>query len=299
MTMPIGALKKASAGMSNPQDAAGLYYQWGRKDPMGRPKDFTTTSGNGIFDVKGPDQTTALNLGDSDYSISGGNLRNCMIWFANSSIAERNTLKDAYNQSDKSKSQGRFMIDYTVSKPWMYIMCNDDSFHNNWTKQDDWLWGNGYSSASFHLMDETYKSIFDPSPEGFRVAPQDLWIVFTKSHGHADGSSLSGGELDTFISDNFNVASNTFQNGNNANGWSFYYQGWRGSEPGKTAFYLASGVRVRNGGTIGDVGNNGYTWASAPDGISGSYLFFVSKRVTPYAANGRAYGFPGRCVPEP
>ena len=299
MTMPIGALKKASAGMSNPQDAAGLYYQWGRKDPMGRPTDFTTTSGNGILDVKGPDQTTALNLGDSDYSIAGGNLRNCIIWFANSSIADRNTLKDAYNQSDKSKSQGRFMIDYTLSKPWMYIMCNDDSFHNNWTKQDDWLWGNGYPSGSFHYMEETYKSIFDPSPEGFRVAPQDLWVAFTKTHGHSDGSSLSGDELDAFISENFNVVSNTFQNGNNANGWNFYYQGWRGSVPGKSVFYLASGVRVRNGGTVGDVGNNGYSWASAPDGISGSYLFYVAKRITPSAANGRAYGFPVRCVQEP
>ena len=90
MTMPIGAIIKAYAGMSNPQDAAGFYYQWGRKDPLGRPTSYTASNGQDIRNVFGPDQSTALNVGDAVYGVTGGNLRDCEIWFANAGTAVQN-----------------------------------------------------------------------------------------------------------------------------------------------------------------------------------------------------------------
>lgn len=296
MTMPIGAVKKASPGMSNPEKAAGLYFQWGRKDPMGRPTNFGSGNGGDILVVKGPDQSANLNIGDAEYSITGGNLKDCEIWFAHSDkSASKNVLVNAWNATDKSKTLGRFMIDYTVSKPWMFILVNNE-YSNNWTQQDDWLWGNGAPSNTYPFIEETYKSIFDPSPVGFRVAPQDLWLVYTKNHGNAEGSSYSGSELESFLMENCNIVTSTYANSNNANGYTFYYQNWK---TGPTEFLLMSGRREAGSGTLNAVGSFGYSSGSSPGGVKGSYFGMHTRGVFPLAAGDRSIGYPVRCVQEP
>ncbi|MCM1251074.1 MAG: hypothetical protein NC209_08050 [Alistipes sp.] len=61
---------------------------------------------------------------------------------------------------------------------------------------------------------------------------------------------------------------------------------------------LASGLRDRTSGALGNVGTNGYSWSSSP--LSGSasagFLLFESGNVNPLHADGRSYGFPVRCV---
>ncbi len=277
MTMPIGALKKGVAGMSDPLNASGLFYQWGRKDPLGRPG---SIGGAQVFDVLGSDQSTSLNIGDSQHNISGGNLNDCMIWFANSSGAEgENVLLNDWNNSSKSNTLSRFMLEYAISHPWMYIMC--DGQYKNWTVNDDWLWGNGYPHKTYPLMEETYKSIFDPSPEGFRVAPQDLWLSFVSTRMNSSTKS------------EFNLVSSTF-----SNGYTFYCGGW---QSGATDYYFASGYRLRSTGRMSNVGSEGFWWASSPVGNNAAHFFFNAYSVFPLDSSNRSRGggFPVRCVQEP
>ena len=300
MTMPIGAVKKASPGMANPEKAAGLYFQWGRKDPLGRPTNFTPSTGGDILNVLGPDQSSALNIGDSDYSITGGNLKSCEIWFSDGvgSTASRNTLLNAW-KSTGTGELSRFILNYTVSKPWMHILSVDEnmtSYLNSWIPVDDWLWGNGYEKTSYPTIEKTYKSIFDPSPEGYRVPPRDLWVNFVKNHASADARSYSGDALTEYKTNNFNVASLTFSLANNANGYAFYYQGWK---TGPTDFYLASGIRRHENGAIGGVTSAGSSWASSYNTRdAGSRLAFSSDYVLPLTGMYRADGYPIRCIKE-
>lgn len=295
MTMPIGAIKKASSGMSNPATAVGFYYQWGRKDPLGRPTNFSSTNGGDIMNVLGSDQTTALNIGDSDYSIAGGNLKDCEIWFSNSNgNAVNNVLHNAWSD-DLGITRERFMIEYTVSKPWMYILCDDSQFGNSWIPQDDWLWGNGYDRYDYPVMEATYKSIFDPSPEGYRVAPRDLWVCFTKTNTNADARNYSGAALEEYKNTNFNTTSISISAANNANGYSFYYQGWK---TGPTEFYLAAGNRNRDNGSVTGVSTVGSVWSSSNNGTDGGRLAFSANYLMPITGMQRAYGYTVLCVKE-
>ena len=66
-------------------------------------------------------------------------------------------------------------------------------------------------------------------------------------------------------------------------------------------FYPASGYRGSGTGGLGNVGVNGYAWSSSPAGaasVYGSFLLFESRGVNPEHYDGRAFGFPVRCVQE-
>ena len=245
--------------------------------------------------VKGADQTTDLNVGDPEYSITGGNLKDCEIWFANdNNNAANNILLNAWNATDQSKTLGRFVIEYSVSKPWMYILVSG-KYDNNWTQVDRYLWGNGDASITYPIMDETYKSIFDPSPEGYRVAPADLWANFTMSNTNAK-SSATGAALELFKTENFNVVSVAYSNTNKANGYGFYYQGWKS---GDVDFYLTSGYRTRGSGSLcGDVGSEGNLWASRCVELNSASLHITASSVMNRNTAARALGYPVRCVKE-
>lgn len=295
MTMPIGAIKKAYPGMPNPEKAGGIYYQWGRKDPQGRRTHFNSDNGGGILAVKGADQTTSLNIGDSDYGVSGGNLNDCKIWFAyDGGNSSQNRLKEAWEASDQTKSIGRFMIDYSVSKPWMFICCMDASYESNWTQRDDWLWGNGFMIDEYPLINETYKSIFDPSPEGFRVPPIDLCVNFTRSRKGTQAT-----DMDIFLSEDINVdvsVTNSFVSTNNANGYAFYFQDWKS---GPSDFYLVTGQRVRDGNT-GNATNAVAMWTSgiAASGARSRFIYYRNDHVNPVNIDHRVRGYPIRSVKE-
>jgi len=298
MTMPIGAVKKASPGMANPEKAAGLYYQWGRKDPLGRPTNYNANNGGDVLLVKGPDQTTDLNIGDESNGITGGNLKDCEIWFAKKNgSATENKLLNNYNNSGTSQSLAHYILEYSISRPWMFIMVS--GIHDeSWVPADKSLWGNPYDFKSYPLMENTYKTIFDPSPEGFRVAPQDLWIGFTKSH-EAASSSATGDDLTTFKMENFNISDYNFNCENNARGYAFYYQGWKSGS--QLDFYLVSGSRFRSNGNIQDLLTYSVVWSSSVNASSSnsSCLRISNNDVSPYLGNLRGNANPIRCVQEP
>ncbi len=295
MTMPIGSLKKADPNMEDPQKAMGLYYQWGRKDPMGRATHHNHIGGGQVLEVKGPDQSTALSIGDPDYEITGGNLRQCIIWLAKSGGSENeNKLHNAWNALSSPKPElSRFMLDYTVSKPWMFVACQD-VYDNSWIPNDNWLWGNGYGVEVYPTMEDTYKSIFDPSPEGFRIAPVDIFLCATKSHGVADGAGYSGDDLEAFKAENFNVVSNVFDNGNNTQGYSFYFQNWKS---GPSVHVLTNGQRMRNG-DMTDVLSDTRYWLSGALTKAARYCLFRENYCSAESGGDRSRGCQTICVKE-
>ena len=58
------------------------------------------------------------------------------------------------------------------------------------------------------------------------------------------------------------------------------------------------GFRVYGSGMLWYVGNSGYSWSSSMAGTSAHYLSFYYGGIGPQHGNGRAYGFPLRCLRE-
>jgi hypothetical protein len=134
----------------------------------------------------------------------------------------------------------------------------------------DNLWGNGsgtyagWSSTSNSVFPT--KTLFDPCPPGYVVAPRNTW------------------------STNFTKESSTW----GTNGRTFTYDGTN------TTFYPASGLRLNGEGiTLNNVGAYGYNWSSSPgeseDG-RGGFLKFFSGDVYPLNHGHRADGYSVRCA---
>ena len=126
----------------------------------------------------------------------------------------------------------------------------------------DWASPNNYTSKKWNdITDADGKSLFDPSPKGWRLPNRENFSNFSTT---------------TFTWDNSN-------NGRTYEGNWFPAAGYRGS--------YDSGM---NG-----VGGYGNCWSSSPyNGNYGYFLGFDSSYVSPSADYNRAYGFSVRCVQE-
>lgn len=81
------------------------------------------------------------------------------------------------------------MIKYATENPTKFIFDKDGKYGYTWTiKKNDHLWGNG-SGYLFPRKGQIYKSIYDPCPDGYRVAPKDLWNMFTVDGGNKSYTS--------------------------------------------------------------------------------------------------------------
>ena len=126
----------------------------------------------------------------------------------------------------------------------------------------DWASPNNYISKKWNdITDADGKSLFDPSPKGWRLPNRENFSNFSST---------------TFTWDNSN-------NGRT------YEDNW----------FPAAGTRdFRNGGMNG-VGRNGFYWSSSPcNGNYGYNLFFDSGSVFLFNYSDRALGFSVRCVQE-
>ncbi len=140
------------------------------------------------------------------------------------------------------------------------------------------LWGN---AAGYSYPESTYKSVFDPCPQGYKVAPKELWRIFTKYTGNTSTAA------------NFNVS------GSFANGWTFYVAST--NKTGATDFYPASGWRYGPSGGLYSVGTDGFVWGSgqySASAVVGTNLYFHVSAVHPESNGQRACGYPVRCVQE-
>lgn len=114
-----------------------------------------------------------------------------------------------------------------VENKYFYFWTNADK---NISDIEPWMWDN-YGDK---------KTIFDPSPKGWRVPPQDFWIGFTKN-----GESINQKAVDDFES--FEELINSTESASdmaNDFGIYLYIDGWK---TGEKVFFPCPGTRLASG----------------------------------------------------
>lgn len=277
MPIALGAMNKATVavdGTGTTESNAksfGLYYQWGRKDPLGRPSTITAS-------------------GDSYVATSFDGLSGITKWNQPENMCDLST-----NSAITPNTIDVDMIGYATRNPTQFIYDTKDAHNYDWViKKNDHLWGNGsgYLYPRKSQTDKIYKSIYDPCPEGYRVAPKDLWNRFT-----VDGGNYGSQDTDAKRDATFNAANRNSLG--TQRGYFFYYTATP-FQTGETDFYPASGFRNRTSGALTTVGSYGYSWSSSPSrsSTSAGSLRFGASGVSPQNDSSRAFGFPVRCVRE-
>ncbi len=135
------------------------------------------------------------------------------------------------------------------------------------TPQNDASWGDG-----------TAKSVYDPCPEGWRVAPDGTWSDFNSGSSYDwDGLFRKNSEWDWIDVD---LAGGLYAAGS------------------VRVFYPAPGYRHRDTGALSSVGYGGFSYSSSVSGSTGVYLDFCVTDLRPSYTDYRAYGFQLRCLQE-
>lgn len=129
------------------------------------------------------------------------------------------------------------------------------------------------------------KSVYDPSPAGFKIPPIDAFTSFTK-----DGSALGIGD-----GKKLNVK------GGWDNGWDVNNRPIGSNPPSNATIYFhASGYHGGYDGTISLVNEQGYYWTASPNDTrgTGTRLQFSDKFIDPNESHVGSYGMPVRPVAE-
>jgi hypothetical protein len=228
MPYNLGAVNTSGTAIADKPYNDGLLYQWGRKDPF---------------------------LGGADYNIPNN--------------AEPAAGTDYYMATTTTFTTAAGPVAPSVA------YGNPTTFYtrNNIISKHDWadanylnLWGNG--SDTYADWDATNnkkfptKTLFDPCPPGYVVAPRNTW-----------NSSAWNGFLN--------------------NGRTYQYDGTA------TTFYAASAYRSYDDGSLRNVGSFGNIWSSSPSqngGRGGGYLTFTDEKAPQLSATYRSYGFSVRCA---
>lgn len=270
----LGAQLNTTKSYTGPSGNIGAYclqYQFGRKDP------FPGTTG---YDANTATDVTIYGYGSSNtYNKTGFTILS----------------------KEQASSVVADPLNYTIEHPEIFIYGTNPNSQYNWIHNAEvnslpWkiskcLWGDNNSSAlevnAGGLDPDPWgtskesgkKTIYDPCPAGWRVAPADTW---TGIGNDGIGSWLSV------------TSSNIFQSGFNK-GYVFYF----GSLSGASTYCPAAGARDAIDGKLASIGTLGAVWLSAPSGSNsayGTYLYSVDGGVHIVSDHRPAMGFPIRCV---
>ncbi|MFR9543838.1 MAG: hypothetical protein SNH27_17565, partial [Rikenellaceae bacterium] len=166
-----------------------------------------------------------------------------------------------------------------VQNPMTYYYVSSSNWCSEYT-ETAYLWND--KNISNTSTDDSYgdKSIFDPSPLGWKLPVTGIWSNFSNTTGR--DSSLSSSQ------------------------YYFPYFPWYDSSSvaqgriyGGFAYFPASGYRISSSGGLGNGGSYGYGWSAAPGSTTYGYsLYFNSTYVYPANYSSRASGFPARPIQE-
>ncbi len=278
MPLALGANKPAVLGDTGTNgEYAGFYYQWGRKDPLGR----IAKLGNGTFvAVNGESAANFFQTSDQVRELKDILLAPA----AESKEPYWDETTQDYVLEANGKSIDRYMIEYAIAHPTQWIVCSSSINTVMWTVIPNvCLLGNpeGYN---YPRMAQTYKSVFDPCPKGYRVAPADIWINFSKLNDETNEQTLPN------AMGGFN------------RGYAFYYNESMDTDVYPTCGYRY-GQRATNPGPGATAFSAGYYISSAPSSFTGSSMWRLRIDQTTTRPTG-AYGdtingFNIRCVKEP
>ncbi len=244
----------------------GMVYQWGRKDPF--PPVIRITGGNNDYDS--PNRYP----GYLDYTTE-----NTGPHYANDNQTEVKKTGNIttgdylfYSIYSQSISDG---IRYAIKNPTVFIAATRDRNISNtrytenggdWLprgESDNKLWGgldpdpqqqkymdigtdaDGNEIFVFDNYGDK-KSVFDPCPTGWRVAPGNLWLGFTATGLNPNDYGFTANNLpqrgDPHYDDFWNMTDvNWYKDGSGKCGMLMYMQAWR---KGPTSYFPLQGTRV-------------------------------------------------------
>ncbi|MDE5851433.1 MAG: hypothetical protein K2H25_01360 [Alistipes sp.] len=286
MPLALGATKVAVKGEAPTADkridGAGLWYQWGRKDPLGRPAYWgngsattpgavaVTVNANTLPGIDAVDNNgyffTEQNAGAGNtISLNDELVQSGYADYVDGSILIDSKIEETLPNGTKVfVSTDRHMIDISIENPTKFVTTASASTAESWT--DVWnysLWGNP-TGNTFPRISQTYKSVLDPCPQGYRVAPMDVWTNFT-TLGVSTTSIYEYNVATTITSVDIGIQIN-----NKKNGTSIYKDGQAigftppTGEHVATDFYLLTGVRNADSGKPHLVGSYIYYGCSYP-----------------------------------
>lgn len=250
MSCNLGALADWQSGTSEgtvlrypsqQTQAFGMLYQWGRKDPfpplryiLGIHQDYNDDHTDIHYGNDNKTEVHKTSTTDKNYlfhSVIGQDLTGAVKYaIANPTVFICGTHKAFQSEA--------------------YVEASDNYFNGgDWCPQgesDNKLWGGldpgtaGMKSLTINKSKNVHlynnygdkKSIFDPCPTGWRVAPGELWLEFSRTGLNPD-DSMDDINYDNTIPDGY--------------GMSMYMQEWR---TGPTSYFPTQGTRVGDGGGI-------------------------------------------------
>ncbi len=292
MPIALGATAKVDIGptetaTANTLKTYGLFYQWGRKDPLGRPGALAATKEQFMTTYAGATGTTAYNLGDASREID------LVTLLGGEDIEEKD-----------GKKTGKYMVDYVTKNPTHFIMVPAGKYNGDWygLSLNNNLWGNPIGST-YPYKGTLPQSIFDPCPQGYRVAPRDLWISFTDNglNRSVDDNNWAKEVLNilNISADGKKATMNT------QNGFFLCYgideDGLKKWQKEPADFYPAEGYRKYDNGDLWHICTDGCYWSNSPYDLtstSGGLLYFYNASVQPLSGLVRSYGSAVRCVKE-
>lgn len=198
-------------------------------------------------------------------------------------IFNSNTASRSFALTYIASTADEGTIEYATANPTTFIAGVEAS-------QYDWL----YAGRNNNLWSSDTKTVYDPCPAGWMVAPASIWASFTST------------ERASSVTDEFNV-DNEFVQGE--------WFGWVFSNGGTGIYYPAAGRRSfsKTGGNFTnkvETAPVGFYWSSTPDSANRSLSLCFNKDYinpgvssdpaddTKLAEGARAGGFPLRCVKE-
>lgn len=181
---------------------------------------------------------------------------------------------NAHTESPKTEnfSTGATCIMNYILKPdvMQSQYYGDNTYANLWSADN-----NVYTANDENVI----KTIYDPSPVGFKLPPGNVFTGFTTTGGSTSTSSEINGTWSS----------------SSLKGWNFYTD----SSKSKTIFFPASGYRYSSYGGASNVSSDGFYWSAVPSfQYNGRNLSFNSSYVYPLDYNNRACGFGVRSSQE-
>jgi hypothetical protein len=204
-----------------------------------------------------------------------------------------NTERTIYYGADYSRAVSftyATSVDDAIASPHIFYASGNGANWINSDYLDLWDLGNADRGTNTFGDNDITKTIYDPSPVGFKMPPSNAFTGFT--YDGKNGSNVS----------NLNVFG-TFDEGY----WFYSYPNTTGGTSGTPVFFPASGYRFgatlgsQIGGTLSLTGFYGNNWSALPgtSATSSYHLGFAANNVVvPFNNNSRNIGNPVRPIKD-
>lgn len=164
-------------------------------------------------------------------------------------------------------------------------------------RSSDWSGGGDATLYLWNAQSTGAKTVFDPSPAGWRVPAYYGAAGTPSSTDYSPWRYWANSNGTTSFSNSY-----TDLSGSSVNYGGIYnttYKGYKFTRAGVETYYPASGCRDSSTGAFGGVGTYGFFWSASPSSTIGCNLYFRSiGSVSPASSSFRADGFAVRCVQE-